>query len=64
MAELKNRGFTIVIATHDLDFAQATADRWIVLHEGRVVGDGVPQTLRSDERLISLGALPKHDQEN
>jgi energy-coupling factor transport system ATP-binding protein len=64
MAELKKRGFTIVIATHDLDFAQATADRWIVLHDGRVVGDGSPQALRSDEELMRLGALPRHDQEN
>ena len=64
MAELKNRGFTIVIATHDLEFAQAVADRWIVLHDGRVVGDGFPQDLRSDERLMRLGALPRHDQGN
>jgi energy-coupling factor transporter ATP-binding protein EcfA2 len=59
MTELKNRGFTIVIATHDLDFAQAVADRWIVLHEGRVVGEGDPQALRSDESLIRLGAIPR-----
>lgn len=58
MAELKNRGFTIVIATHDLEFAQAVADRWIVLHEGRVVGDGAPEDLRGDKRLVQLGALP------
>jgi energy-coupling factor transport system ATP-binding protein len=61
MAELKNRGFTIVIATHDLDFAQATADRWIVLHEGRVVGDGAPDDLRNDEKLIRLGAIAAPD---
>jgi energy-coupling factor transporter ATP-binding protein EcfA2 len=57
MAELKNRGITIVIATHDLDFAQAVADRWIVLHEGRVVADGAPEDLWRDEGLIRLGAI-------
>jgi energy-coupling factor transport system ATP-binding protein len=62
MAKLKNRGFTIVIATHDLDFAQATADRWIVLHDGRVVGDGAPEDLRGDERLLQLGALPQQEE--
>jgi energy-coupling factor transporter ATP-binding protein EcfA2 len=61
MAELKNRGFTIVIATHDLDFAQATADRWVVLHDGRVVGDGAPDDLRNDEKLIRLGAIAAPD---
>ena len=57
--KLEDRGFTILIATHDLDFAKATADRWIVLHEGRVVADGSPQNLLADDRLIRLVALPK-----
>lgn len=59
LAELQGRGFTILIATHDLDFAQATTDRWIILHEGKVVADGSSQDLRSDEQLIRLGALGK-----
>jgi energy-coupling factor transporter ATP-binding protein EcfA2 len=62
VAELKNRGFTIVIATHDLDFAQATASRWIVLHEGRVVADGAPEDLRADKHLVQLGALPSTEE--
>jgi len=62
VAELKNRGFTIVIATHDLDFAQATAARWIVLHEGRVVADGAPEDLRADKHLVQLGALPSTEE--
>jgi energy-coupling factor transport system ATP-binding protein len=64
MTELKKRGFTIVIATHDLDFAQATAARWIVLHEGRVVADGAPEDFRSDKRLVQLGALPRTEADN
>ncbi len=59
MGELEDRGFTILIATHDLDFAKATADRWVVLHGGRVVADGSPQNLLADDQLIRLGALPK-----
>jgi energy-coupling factor transport system ATP-binding protein len=58
LVELRNRGFTIVVATHDLGFAKAVADRWIVLHEGRVVADGPPENLWDDERLVQLGALP------
>jgi energy-coupling factor transport system ATP-binding protein len=57
--KLEDRGFTILIATHDLDFAKATADRWVVLHRGRVVADGSPQNLLADNRLIRLGALPE-----
>jgi energy-coupling factor transporter ATP-binding protein EcfA2 len=58
LGELENLDFTLLIATHDLEFAHAIADRWIVLHDGRVVADGSPEDLWGDERLIQLGALP------
>jgi energy-coupling factor transport system ATP-binding protein len=58
LLELRNRGFTLLVATHDLEFAKAVADRWAVLHDGRVVADGAPGDLLGDERLIQLGALP------
>ena len=57
LTRLKDLGVTTLIVTHDLDFAQATADRWIVLHDGRVVADGAPQDLLCDEQLIRVGAL-------
>ena len=60
---LEDRGFTTLIATHDLDFARATADRWVVLHEGRVVADGSPQDLWQNEDLIRLGALNRPAEE-
>jgi energy-coupling factor transport system ATP-binding protein len=58
LAELDNLDFTLLIATHDLEFAHTIADRWIVLHDGRVVADGSPDELWGDERLLQLGALP------
>jgi energy-coupling factor transporter ATP-binding protein EcfA2 len=58
LAKLENPEFTLLTATHDLEFAQAIADRWIVLHDGRVVADGAPKDLWGDEGLIQLGALP------
>jgi energy-coupling factor transport system ATP-binding protein len=57
LAALEDRGFTIVIVTHDLDFARATTDRWIVLHDGMLVADGSPRELVTDERLIRLDAV-------
>lgn len=38
-------GVAAVIVTHDVAGAMATADRLVVLHEGRVAYDGPPQTL-------------------
>jgi energy-coupling factor transporter ATP-binding protein EcfA2 len=57
LAKLTERGCTTVIATHDLEFAEAVAGRWIVLHDGAVVADGPPEELRRDERVLRLGAL-------
>ena len=45
------------MATHDLDFARATADRWIVLHQGRLVADGSPEEVLQNEELFRMGAL-------
>jgi len=42
---LEECGFTLVIVTHDLDFARAATDRWIVLRNGRIVADGSPQCI-------------------
>jgi energy-coupling factor transporter ATP-binding protein EcfA2 len=53
----EDMGITIIVVTHDFDFAQAVADRWIVLQNGRVVADGSPGDLRHDQQLIRMGAL-------
>jgi len=42
---LEECGLTLVIVTHDLEFARAATDRWIVLRNGRIVADGSPQCL-------------------
>ncbi|MGD2269436.1 MAG: ABC transporter ATP-binding protein [Desulfobacterales bacterium] len=57
MKTIEAKGFTLIIVTHDLDFAAAATDRWIVLHEGQIVADGNPQDIREDAQLIRLGAL-------
>ena len=54
---LREKGMTIVVVTHDLEFALATASRWVVVHEGRVVGTGAPRELARDESLMRMGAL-------
>ncbi len=61
LAALGERGFTTLIVTHDLGFAQAIADRWMVLHEGKLVAQGSPHDLLQDDHLIRLGALGEPD---
>jgi len=56
-ASLRGKGYTVLIVTHDLEFALATSDRWVVLHEGRKVGDGRPEDLLGDKELQRVGAV-------
>ncbi len=42
---LVRQGRTLLVATHDVDFALAHADRVIVLAEGSLAADGAPKTV-------------------
>jgi len=61
LLSLRDKGFTIVIVTHDLEFAFATAGRWVVVYCGQVVGAGPPRELAGNEALIQMGALGTQD---
>ena len=57
MKELRAEGRTVVVVTHDLEFAAQHADRWVVLAEGRVVADGPPNTVMADARVLAASGL-------
>lgn len=59
LEKLHTAGMTIVIATHDLDFAYAWADETIVMEAGRLLAHGIPAEIlqRGDVRQ-TLGAAP------
>jgi energy-coupling factor transport system ATP-binding protein len=63
IADLAERGTAILVVTHDLKFAQACTQRWILLHAGRVAADASPEEIRTDERLIAQGLMepPERD---
>ena len=57
--ELRDRdGITLLIVEHDLDFVMAASDRVVVMNNGRVIADGTPVQVRSDEHVLDayLGA--------
>ncbi|WP_139367239.1 ABC transporter ATP-binding protein [Metabacillus halosaccharovorans] len=45
--ELKQRGKTIIFTTHYLQEADDIAERVILFHEGKIVGDGTPLDIKS-----------------
>jgi len=57
MKELRAEGQTVVVVTHDLEFAAQHANRWVVLAEGRVVADGPPNAVMADARVLAASGL-------
>lgn len=47
LTQLAAQGRTVVVATHDTDFARACAHRAVILDSGRVVGEGKPSEVLS-----------------
>lgn len=46
----RRRGMVTVAALHDLGLACRFADRFLLLHEGRIVADGEPESVLADAR--------------
>jgi phospholipid/cholesterol/gamma-HCH transport system ATP-binding protein len=53
LVELKKRGTTLVVVTHDIPSARHVGDELAMLHEGKIIARGTAEELdRSDERLV------------
>jgi branched-chain amino acid transport system ATP-binding protein len=48
IAAVNTRGITVVLVEHNLEEVMRSCRRLIVLNDGRVIGDGVPQTVMAD----------------
>jgi urea transport system ATP-binding protein len=45
---------TLIVVEHDMDFVRAIAGRVTVLHEGRVLAEGVTDDVQRDPRVIEV----------
>jgi energy-coupling factor transporter ATP-binding protein EcfA2 len=57
LAELRRSGQTVVLVTHDLEFAERHACRWALLAEGRVLADGDAWEVMGNETAMRRGSL-------
>ncbi len=48
----KEKGLTLLLATHDVDMVPLFADRLCVLNKGKIVSEGTPKTSFSNTELI------------
>lgn len=59
LSVLEQEGKTILLSTHDVDFAYRFAKRVIVFHEGTILADDVPERIFQDEELLKKANLKK-----
>ena len=57
--KLSGDGKTLVISTHDLEFAFRWADRIVVFFEGNIIADADPVSVLSDEAVLKRANLKK-----
>jgi energy-coupling factor transport system ATP-binding protein len=52
LGKLIHEGLTTICVTHDIEFARSVADRWIVIDQGQIKGDGPPESFEQLEKLF------------
>jgi energy-coupling factor transport system ATP-binding protein len=55
--ELQRDGRTVVLVTHDLEFAAQHASRWLILAEGQIIADGSPDAVMTNHTAMAKAGL-------
>ncbi len=50
---VRSRGLSAVIVEHDMDVVFRYSDTIVMMHEGRVLAEGTPETIRRDSRVAA-----------
>ena len=59
MEGLTERGITVLMATHDMDYAFGWADEIVLMHEGKVIRQGTPREVCEDENALKKAGLER-----
>jgi len=60
--ELPSRGMTVVFVEHDMDVVMTISDWVVCLAAGRVIAEGPPETIASNEDVIEAYLGARHDE--
>ena len=52
-----HHGYTLIIVTHNIDLAAMIAKRIIILSEGKILADGTPRKILTDQQLLESARL-------
>ncbi len=55
--ELQSEGRTLLLVTHDLEFAAQHANRWLILTEGKIIADGPPDMVMANPVVMAKAGL-------
>lgn len=61
LEELPNKGITVIVATHDMNFALEWADRIVMLKDGNIIREGNPADIFQEEELLKETNLSQPD---
>ena len=50
MRELAESGMTMIVVTHEMQFARDVGDHLVVMADGRIIEEGVPHEVMADPR--------------
>lgn len=53
LGRLRSEGLTLVLVEHDLNLVMSVSDRVVVLAFGHKIGEGPPEHVRHDERVVA-----------
>jgi len=62
ISDLAKEGMTMLIVTHEMDFAMSISDRVIFMENGVIQADAAPQAIRdgqAGERVVQFMGLDK-----
>lgn len=57
IGQFTERGITVMMATHDVDYAYQWADEIILMQDGKVLAQGSPEQVLGDEKLLAMTNL-------
>lgn len=59
--DLREQGMTVLFVEHDMDMVREIADWVVVMAQGRVISEGPPEAVMSDDRVIDAYLGAHHD---
>ncbi|WP_027128317.1 energy-coupling factor ABC transporter ATP-binding protein [Fusobacterium perfoetens] len=59
LEELNSEGKTLIISTHDIDFAYKFADRIIIFSDGKVIASDIPENIFKNQEILQKLYLRK-----